>query len=65
MAKKKELDPLFVKSKVREYIKAHDCNTSKSVVDGDKLNERIVNILDYAIDRAKANGRKTVKPRDI
>lgn len=65
MAKKKDLDPLYVKSKIREYIKAHNCNTSKSVLDGDKLNERIINILDYAIDRAKKNGRKTVKPRDI
>jgi len=64
MAKKK-LEPLYVKSKIREYLKGKGCNTSSSVIDGDKLNARIVEILDRAIDRAKKNGRKTVKPRDI
>jgi len=59
------VDTLFVKSKIREYIKSKDCNTSSSILEGDMLNERIVEILDRAIDRAKANGRKTVKARDI
>ncbi|MBD3196350.1 MAG: DUF1931 domain-containing protein [Candidatus Lokiarchaeota archaeon] len=65
MAKKKSVDPLYVKSKIREYIKSKGCNTSSAVLDGDKLNGSIIDLLDRAADRAKANGRKTVKPRDI
>lgn len=67
MAKKKSasVDTLFVKSKVREYIKSKDCNTSSKVLDGDKLNNLIIDILDKASQRAKDNGRKTVKARDL
>ncbi len=66
MAKKgKGADPLFVKSKVREYIKGNDCNTSSAILDGDAFNNIIIDILDKAIARTKANNRKTVSPRDI
>ncbi|MFX1316229.1 MAG: hypothetical protein ACFE9T_10220 [Promethearchaeota archaeon] len=58
-------EPLFVKSKVREYIKSKGCNTASGVLDGDTLNEYIVWYLDKAVERAKANGRKTVKARDL
>ena len=56
-------EPLFVKSKVREYIKGKGCNTSAGVLDGATLNEYIMWMLDKAVDRAKGNGRKTVKAR--
>ncbi|TFG00668.1 MAG: hypothetical protein EU541_01655 [Promethearchaeota archaeon] len=59
------VDTLFVKSKIREYINSKDCNTGGEVVDGDVLNDRIVDILDKAIARAKANGRKTVQEKDL
>lgn len=62
---KKPVDTLFVKSKIREYIKSKGCNTSGDVIDGPALNEVIVNILDAAIGRAKANGRKTVQEKDL
>jgi histone H3/H4 len=65
MAKKKQVDTLFVKSKVRDYIKSKDCNTSGAVLDGDSLNNAIIEILDKAISRAKANKRKTVQEKDI
>jgi histone H3/H4 len=65
MAEKKGIEPLFVKSKVRDYIKNKECNTSAGVIDGDALNNIIVDILDKAIARATANGRKTVKARDL
>ena len=65
MAKKGKVDPLFVKSKVREYIKSNNLNTSSGVLDGEALNEMIVWILDKACERAKGNGRKTVKARDL
>jgi len=65
MAKKDKVDPLFVKSKVREYIKSKGCNTSSGILDGDSLNGIIMNLLDKAVDRAKGNNRKTVKARDL
>ena len=65
MAKKATAEVLFVKSKVREYIKGKDCNTSGDVIDGPALNDAIVDILSKAIDRAKANGRKTVQEKDL
>ena len=67
MAKKGKpsTDPLFVKSKVRDYIKSKGCNTSSGILDGGSLNEVIIEILDKAVNRAKANGRKTVQDKDI
>ncbi|MHA1805862.1 MAG: hypothetical protein ACTSU4_15195 [Promethearchaeota archaeon] len=58
-------DTLFVKSKIREYIKSKGCNTSGDLIDGDSLNKVIMDILDRAIARAKANGRKTVQEKDL
>ena len=65
MAKKGKSEPLFVKSKVREYIKGSGCNTNSGVLDGDDFNGIIMELLDAAIARAKANNRKTVKARDL
>jgi histone H3/H4 len=67
MAKKAaaKAEALFVKSKVREYIKSKGCNTSGDLIDGDSLNNAIIGILDKAIARAKANGRKTVQEKDL
>lgn len=65
MAKKTTADVLFVKSKVREYIKGKGCNTSGDVIDGPALNNAIVDVLDKAIARAKANNRKTVQEKDL
>ena len=66
MAKKAaKVEPLFVKSKVREYIKSKGLNTSSGVLDGDALNGMITWMLDKAVERAQGNGRKTVKARDL
>ena len=65
MAKKEKVEVLFVKSKVREYIKGKGLNTSSGILDGDDLNGMIIWMLDKAVQRAKANGRKTVKARDL
>jgi len=62
---KKGVEPLYVKSKVREYIKGKECNTSSGVLDGETLNQIIMEILDNAVRRAKGNNRKTVKARDL
>ena len=65
MAKKSGIEALFVKSKVREYIKGQECNTSGDLIDGPALNDAIINVLDKAIARAKANNRKTVQEKDL
>ncbi|MHA1725319.1 MAG: hypothetical protein ACTSYC_01155 [Promethearchaeota archaeon] len=69
MAKKAKVkgaaDVLFVKSKIRDYIKSKGCNTSGDLIDGNALNKVIMDILDKAIARAKANGRKTVQEKDL
>ena len=66
MAKKAaKVEPLFVKSKVREYIKGKGLNTASAVLDGEELNKIIIGMLDKAVARAKGNGRKTVKERDL
>ena len=65
MAKKNAVETLFVKSKVREYIKGKECNTSGAVLDGPALNNAIIDILDKAIARTKANNRKTVQEKDL
>ena len=62
---KKGTEPLFVKSKVREFIKSKGCNTSSAVLDGDIFNGIIMKLIDSAVARAKGNGRKTVKARDL
>ncbi len=54
MAKKAAgVEALFVKSKVREYIKGKGCNTSGDLIDGPALNDAIIGVLDKAIARAK------------
>ena len=53
MAKKGGVEALFVKSKIRDYIKGKGCNTSGNVIDGPALNDAIIEVLDKAIARAK------------
>lgn len=65
MAKKKQGEPLFVKSKVREYIKSKGANPKSDLLDTNALNEAIIDILDRAIRRAKANARKSIKYKDL
>lgn len=64
-ALKGKVEPLYVKSRVREYIKSNNLNTSSGVLDGEVLNDMTIRILDKACERAKGNGRKTVKARDL
>lgn len=57
-------DALVVASKVKKYIKDKaDMNTSASTIDA--LTEAVARLCDQAIENARADGRKTVKDRDI
>jgi len=54
---------LVVGSKIKEYIKSKDCMTSGELIPA--LSEKVECLLDKAIERAKANKRKTVGPQDV
>lgn len=54
---------LVVVSKVKAYIKNKGCNTAAESID--ELDKRVKMILDMAVKRTEANGRKTVKAQDI
>ena len=54
---------LLVASKVRGAIKDQDCNTAGDAIDG--LNAYVGWLIHQATQRAKANGRKTVRAHDF
>lgn len=55
---------LVVASKVKSYIRARSgMNTSGTVLDA--LSNKLRQLCDEAIERAKADGRKTVMDRDF
>jgi len=54
-------DSVVVRSKIKEY--AEGCNVSGNFAEA--LNEEVVNLIKKACERAQANGRKTVSPKDL
>lgn len=56
-------ETLVVVSKIKEYVKGKGLQTSETAVDA--LSDAVRGLLDKAVDRAKDNGRQTVKDRDI
>ncbi len=49
--------------KVKEYISSQHVRISKDFMDA--LEEKVKEIIDKAIERARANQRNTVMPRDL
>lgn len=56
-------DSLVVGSKVKEAIKAAGCNTAGDAAD--TLSGVVAGMISKAAERAKANGRKTVRGVDF
>lgn len=54
---------MVVVSKVKEYVKSKGMQTSETAVEA--LSDSLRELLDKAVERAKDNGRQTVKDRDI
>ncbi|MFW5919931.1 MAG: DUF1931 domain-containing protein [Halanaeroarchaeum sp.] len=52
---------LIVKAAVKDALQ--DVNVSSDFYDA--LDDRVAELLEDAADRAEANGRKTVQPRDL
>ncbi|MFQ5957134.1 MAG: hypothetical protein ACE5KK_05125 [Candidatus Brocadiales bacterium] len=63
MKKSSSGETLVVGSKVKEYIKNNGCMTSGELISA--LSCKVECLLDSAIERAKANKRKTVGPHDV
>ena len=62
-AAKKQLEMLLVQSKVKDYVRQSDMMCSSDLVEA--LNEEVSSLLDKAVARAQANGRKTARASDI
>jgi len=56
-------EQLLVGSKVKNYIKSKGLMSSADVLDS--LNDEVHELLDKAVERAQANGRKTVQVKDL
>ena len=54
---------LVVASKIKEYIKSKNLQSSSEVVPA--LSEKIYELLDSAATRTQNNGRATVRPHDL
>lgn len=63
MAKGGKREPLVVQSKVKNLIKKSKMKCSSDVVD--QLNHMIAEAITRGVERAKANGRKTLRAADI
>lgn len=58
-----ERDSVIVQSKLREAIKGLDLQMDGSLPDA--VNDKVHKLLQRAADRARANGRKTLRPYDL
>jgi len=58
-------DVLFVKSKVRQYIKRKGLNTAGEILDGEVLNDAFKDLLSKACNRAHLEKKKTLLLRHI
>jgi len=53
----------IIKTKIKEYIKSKDLNYSRSC--DDVLDLVLLDLVDKACNRAKANGRVTLQGKDF
>lgn len=60
---KKEREMLLVQSKVKEFIREHEMMCASDLTEA--LNEAVAGLLEKAVERAAANGRKTARAGDI
>ncbi|MEK7705022.1 MAG: hypothetical protein AAB426_08690 [Myxococcota bacterium] len=61
MSEKGEI--LVIGSKVKDAVKAKGCQSSGDLIEA--LSDKLHVMIEAAIERAKANGRATVRPYDL
>ncbi len=54
---------LVVGTKMKDVVKASGCQSSGDLIDA--VSQRVHEMLKGAVDRAKQNGRATVRPYDL
>ncbi len=59
--KKREI--LVVGSKVKEVVKGSGCQSSGDLIEA--ISEKVHDLVNAAVGRAKGNGRATVRPYDL
>lgn len=64
MAKKaKQREVVIVASKIKDAIREAGCQSSGDLVEA--ISEKVHDLLEAAVERAKQNGRATVRPYDL
>lgn len=63
MANKEEKVNLVVRSNIRKALKDKIANVAEEVEEA--LNDKVHELLDKAVERAKANQRRTLHARDL
>lgn len=61
--KKKEREVVVVGSKIKDVVKAAGCQSSGDLVEA--VSEKVHDLVAAAVERAKQNGRATVRPYDL
>lgn len=59
----KEREVLVIASKIKDVVKAAGLQSSGDLIDG--VSAKVHDLLAAAVERAKANGRATVRPHDL
>lgn len=54
-------DMVVVRSKIKKYAKGKNVSSDFA----EALNKEVINLIQKACDRAEANKRGTIKPRDL
>lgn len=58
-----KMETVIVQSKMKDYLRGKGFNVSSDVIEG--LNAVVHQLMDAAVSRTKANGRKTVRASDF
>ncbi len=61
--KAKQREVVIVAYKVKDAIREAGCQSSGDLVEA--ISEKVHDILEAAVERAKQNGRATVRPYDL
>ncbi len=62
-AAKKPKEMLLVQSKVKDHVRQAGFMCSSDLID--QLNDEVAEMLQKAVERAEANGRKTARASDV
>lgn len=59
----KQREVVVVASKIKDAVKDAGCQSSGDLVEA--ISEKVHEMIEFAVERAKQNGRATVRPYDL